>query len=72
MSARVTNDDRATCREGQDMDENVGRARGDTTAAWSVGRRSKKPTWVLLFLLVFAGNVVVAALTWFLVGLFLK
>ena len=48
------------------MNENAGPARGDQISAWVFARRSG---WELLVLAWLAGNVVVATLAWFLVGL---
>jgi hypothetical protein len=60
-------------RQGiRDMDENSGPARRDQIGARSAAHRSGEPGWGLLVLVWFAGNVVVATLAWFLVGLFLK
>jgi hypothetical protein len=52
--------------------EHAGPARGDQSHARPTARRSGELRWGPLFLLVFAGNLIVATLAWFLVGLFLK
>jgi hypothetical protein len=58
---------------GQNMDENSGPARRDRIGAPLAGWRSEKPRGLLfLLLMTLAGNIVVATLAWFLVGLFLR
>jgi hypothetical protein len=57
---------------GQNMDENYGPVRRDRFGAPLAGSRSEKLRGLLFLLMTLAGNVVVATLAWFLVGLFLK
>ena len=47
-------------------------AAGDQISAWLLARRSDERGWGLLLLVWLAGNVAVATLAWFLVGLFLN
>jgi hypothetical protein len=50
----------------------AGPGRDDQSRARPAARRSGELTWAPLFLLVFSGDLAIATLAWFLVGLFLK